>query len=703
MRIFASFLLFFITLSTSAQVFIPLAYWQAKRATLIISDATTYDYGQIAINTDVDKIFTLTNNTSVPATSIAAAAFSGSNPTNFTWKGGTFPGTGGDCGTTLAANTACSFVVTARHNSAVVRSAQININYSDGLATVVATRPLTATFIGSPTRLAWINTPEFIKFNTCVEVTIQAQDNSGNPINVSANKTVNLAINIATNTTFRGASDCSGSAITTRTITTGTNQVTFWVRSTTANQSGIMVASATGLIAATQNFYVTDTPTRLLMFAPPEIKTSPLGCGRIQVFTADSVGLFAAVSANLNVNLSTTGANVYYSNATCTTVITQVQIAAGTYQATAYTANLTAQTVTATASAGGYTSSNESILFAASTSWKDLSWNRRIRIDINNLDQNNAFSNQPVLVYLDSALVNYSHFKTNGADIVFVASDEITVLDHEIEQWDFGDVSQIWVRIPSIAAQTDKGYFYMYYNNPAAMDSQNKTGVWADYWAVWHLNENPSGVAPQYKDSTANTRDGTSSPTAPTSIQGVIGSSANLSSGSDYIQTVNLQPIIGNNSTFSCWMRTTQAGAGTSWQSPGITGIERSGSVDDIFFGSIDTSGNIGVGVGDDARATSGFVVNNNAWRHISITRSNGGQVVFYVNGVQTNTGTSRTLEIAAGVSFDRIGAIVAGQNYNGQLDEVRLIDSVQNAAKIKADFKYMMNTHLIYNSVETP
>ncbi|MBY0451423.1 MAG: hypothetical protein K2P92_00220, partial [Bdellovibrionaceae bacterium] len=58
--------------------------------------------------------------------------------------------------------------------------------------------------------------------------------------------------------------------------------------------------------------------------------------------------------------------------------------------------------------------------------------------------------------------------------------------------------------------------------------------------------------------------------------------------------------------------------------------------------------------------------------------------------------------EIAAGVSFDRIGMPVAGGNFNGQLDEVRLFNSVQNADKVKADFKYMMNTHLNYAMVET-
>lgn len=293
-----------------------------------------------------------------------------------------------------------------------------------------------------------------------------------------------------------------------------------------------------------------------------------------------------------------------------------------------------------------------------------------------------------------------------------MASDDLTTLDYEIERWDATnvDTSQIWVRIPSIAATSEKGYIYMYYNNPAATDAQNKTGVWSSYWAVWHLNENPSGAAPQYLDSTANARNGSTSPTAPTRIIGVIGDSANLSNGADYIQiNTSLQPVIGNSSTFSCWMRTAQTGTANTWTAPGITGIERSGSTDDIFFGIIPNgvggvpNGSIAIGVGNTFTAHSNFVVNNNAWRHVSITRSTSGATAFYVNGQLTNSGSGATGEIAAGVSFDRLGMAVAGGNFNGQLDEVRLFNSIQSADKIKADFKYMMNTHLNYSAMDMP
>lgn len=352
-------------------------------------------------------------------------------------------------------------------------------------------------------------------------------------------------------------------------------------------------------------------------------------------------------------------------------------------------------------------------MFGVSVTWWNVSWQRRIRIDINNLDQTAAFTNQPILVTLDSSIINYSHFKTNGADVRFVASDDLTALDYEIERWDAtnADTSQVWVRIPSIAASSEKDYIYMYYNNPSATDGQNKTGVWTSYWAVWHLNENPSGTAPQYLDSTANARNGTASATAPTRIVGVIGDSANLSNSSDYIQiSSNLQPIIGKDSTFSCWMRTAQTGTANTWTAPAITGIEVASSTDDIFFGIIPSgvsgvsNGSIAVGVGNTWTANSNFVINNNAWRHVSITRNSAtGTTVFYVNGQQTNSGTGTTGEVAAGKTFDRLGMAVAGGNFNGQLDEVRLINSVQGSDKIKADFKYMMNTHLNYSAMDMP
>lgn len=702
-------LLILSSISAVAQLYIPMSFLQAKRGVLVISDGATFDYGVVAAGTPVDKVFTLTNTSYVAVNNIASAAFTGAHPSTYSFKDGTFPGTGGDCGTSLVGFGACTFVVTANHGTAVTRTATINISYFDSVSTQTATRPLTATFTTTPTRLVWVSPPSFIKFNTCTQLTVQAQDNSGTPINVSPAVTVNLAVNNTANPVFYTTNTCATST-TSITIADGTSSQNVWIRTAVANESGIIVASATGLVGATQNVYFTDNPNRLIMFAPPQAKVN--FCYPIKIFTADAIGLFAEVSSNLTVTLATTGSNVFYSNASCTTplVSNETTVLSGQSLVTIYTMDLSAETVTATATAPSYTTSNESIIFGVSISWWDIAWQRRIRIDINNLDQAAVHANQPVLVTLDSSVIDYSHFRTNGADVRFVAEDDLTTLDYEIERWDATnmDTSQIWVRISSIPASSEKRYFYMYYNNPVATDAQNKTGVWTSYWGVWHLNENPSGTAPQYLDSTANARNGSTSPTAPTRIVGVIGDSANLSNGADYITiNTNLQPVIGNNSTFSCWMRSSQTGTANTWTAPGITGIEVGASVDDIFFGITPNgvggvpNGSIAIGVGNTWTAHSNFVVNNNAWRHVTITRSTTGATVFYVNGQQTNSGTGTAGEIAAGRTFNRLGMAVAGGNYNGQLDEVRLFNSVQSADKVRADFKYMMNTHLNYSNVE--
>lgn len=707
-----------VPLVAAAQLFIPFGSWTAKNnpGALLISDATTYNFGTIAINTDSDKIFTLTNTSYIGVSNIAGDTFTG-HTDSFNFKGGAFPGTGGDCGTSLVGFGSCIFVVTANRSTAGVRSATIRINYDatngNQVTAQTATRPVTATFSATPTRLTWVNPPSFIKVNTCVQLTVQTQDNAGNAINNTA-RTVDLVINYNTTNPkyYSSLANCNASTPTITQVSiaaTAPYSANVWVKITTiSDPTGILVASNAGLEGATQNVYFTGNPNKLVMYAPPNAKAGV--CYPVQILTSDANGIPSATGSNLTVNLAKTGGAVYYSDSTCLTNITSTTVASGSFSQVVYIYDLSSETVTATASATSYDPSVESIVFNSTISWWNIGWQRRIRIDINNLDQTAAHSNQPVLVTLNSSILNYAQTKTNGADIRFVASDDTTALDYEIESWDATGTSQIWVRIPSIAASSEKGYFYLYYNNPAASDAQNKTGVWTSYWMVWHLNDNPTGGAPQYIDSTANARNGTVGPTAPTRIVGVIGDSADLSNSSDYITVnTNLQPVIGNDSTFSCWMRTSQTGSANTWTSPGITGIEVNGSTDDIFFGIIPqgvgggvTDGSIAIGVGNTFTAHSNYAINNNAWRHVTITRSTSGATAFYVNGVMTNSGTGAAGQIAAGQTFNRIGMPVAGGNFNGQLDEVRLFNSVQTADKVKADFKYMMNTHLNYAASET-
>ncbi len=94
--------------------------------------------------------------------------------------------------------------------------------------------------------------------------------------------------------------------------------------------------------------------------------------------------------------------------------------------------------------------------------------------------------------------------KTDGTDILFTSSDGTTKLSHEIERYvsTTGELVA-WVKIPTLSYNTDTE-IYIYYGNSGASDQQNITSVWSNYVGVWHLNQDPSGSAPQMLDSGPN-------------------------------------------------------------------------------------------------------------------------------------------------------------------------------------------------------
>ncbi len=495
-------------------------------------------------------------------------------------------------------------------------------------------------------------------------------------------------------------SGCS-TTITTTSILAATNSITIYFRNTTSGQTGILVATAAGLTSASQNVTITTVPTKLFINPSPTMKTNT--CTPVPIYTVDANNFNSNATGNVTVNLTTTGANIYYSDSGCVTVITSTTILAATFSQTVYTQNATIQsaTLTATDAAAILSPSSKVVNFNTSLTWWNASWTNRIRIDINNSDQATAFTNQPVLVKLNSTIVNYANIQASGADVRFVASDDITALNYEFDKWNSGSTSEIWVRVPSIAASSSAGYIYMYFNNPSAVDAQNRTGVWTNYWSVWHLGEDPAAASPQYSDVTGNGRNGIAT-NSPVRGLGQIGDAANLTTSvTDYILiSSNLTALNTGSFTFSAWMRTAQAGSGNPWSAPGITGIEVGGTEDDMFMGWIDTAGLIGITVGNTPHAKSNFVVNNNAWRHVTMSRnSSTGAAVFYINGVANGSNTTQVRAIG---NFNRFGSVINGINLNGHLDEIRIYNSVQTADQIKADFKFMMNTNLIYNSAET-
>jgi hypothetical protein len=191
---------------------------------------------------------------------------------------------------------------------------------------------------------------------------------------------------------------------------------------------------------------------------------------------------------------------------------------------------------------------------------------RTIRVDHTKISGTDPLANFPLLVKFE----NDSNLSagtcgwiknSDGWDIIFTDDSGTPTVqyDHEIEKFD-GSAGTLfaWVRIPSLSA-TAYTDLRMWYGKSSATDTSNPTGVWdCNYKGVWHLKEDPSGTAPQMKDSTSNANHGTSygSMTSGDQVAGMIGGALEFDGSNDEIRFSSA--MLGDRTAWSitAWMQT---------------------------------------------------------------------------------------------------------------------------------------------------
>ncbi|MDZ4664312.1 MAG: DUF2341 domain-containing protein [Bacteroidota bacterium] len=82
---------------------------------------------------------------------------------------------------------------------------------------------------------------------------------------------------------------------------------------------------------------------------------------------------------------------------------------------------------------------------------------------------------------------------TSGFDVIFTAADGVTLLNFQMEYYTSsaatGGSYTAWVQISGIST-TFSTDIYMYYGNTSIVADQSSTAVWANYYGVWHLQNN---------------------------------------------------------------------------------------------------------------------------------------------------------------------------------------------------------------------
>ena len=278
----------------------------------------------------------------------------------------------------------------------------------------------------------------------------------------------------------------------------------------------------------------------------------------------------------------------------------------------------------------------------------------------------------PVLLRLHSGNFNFEGVSDSGADLRFVAGDDKTVLNHQIEQFNpLLGIALIGVDVPALTAGTPQ-QLWMYYGNPKAPASGNGQRTFdPDYSLVYHFAE--AGVPS--RDSTAY---GNHAQTAVPALDGsVIGTGARLGTTPLMLPaSPSLALAAGAPFTFSAWVRPDSLGA------------------QQVLYARRDGAGELLIGVDQGVpfvqvngqRSKPGQPIQANQWSHLAV-KADKNNVALYVGGrpaVSLATALP-AFSTAAAVGAD-VNAAAGLANFTGAIDELRLSRTARPDALLLAD-----------------
>ena len=347
-------------------------------------------------------------------------------------------------------------------------------------------------------------------------------------------------------------------------------------------------------------------------------------------------------------------------------------------------------------------------------SWWDEAWHERIKLSIDNSDSSETLSNFPILVTLNSSRIDYGQTQDSGQDIRFIDSHG-TILNHEIEKWDETGTSTVWVKIPSITAQSTSEYIYMYYDNINASDGQNVESVWdSNFVMVQHMNDATTSTT---TDSTSNNNDGSkASANHPNEATGQISNAQDFDgTDTDYMEVADSAELhFGTSEDFSVsvWIKrdvdadgTTKKvvamGASDAFTTSGARGwaIKTGGN----NLKTIATYGDNSVYV---SLTTDGvYDYRDGLWHHVASTFDRSGNIVFYVDGVIIDSSDMTAIVNVDDTTYTSldIGTYVTQTThfFPGLIDEINVSNIVRSAEWIEANYLSTKDSMLTYSSPE--
>ncbi len=286
-----------------------------------------------------------------------------------------------------------------------------------------------------------------------------------------------------------------------------------------------------------------------------------------------------------------------------------------------------------------------SLFSVTSHAWWDEDWSARKKITLTN--PAGEVSDAPVLIRLHTGNFDFLSANEDGSDLRVVAGDDATELKFHIEKWDgINQLALVWVRLPTLAAQTEAWLYFGNIEAPAASDSR---ATYDAASAVFHFNE-PAGTPADSGPNalSAATFTGTR----------IAASFANGGVQFDATQSLTLPAVPGNGGwSASMWLKPA-APDGKLMQAGDFSAALADGVL------------NVQAGA---ASVTATAPLTDGKWQHVAVVVE-GDTLRLYVDGRQAGE--------AAGAVMPS-GALTVGNGYRGEADEIQLAGAARSPAWI--------------------
>ena len=325
------------------------------------------------------------------------------------------------------------------------------------------------------------------------------------------------------------------------------------------------------------------------------------------------------------------------------------------------------------------------VLPATAHAWWQDDWQYRKQISVDTTPQgaaiNESLGRTALLVRLHTGNFTFDGVKEDGADLRFVAADDKTVLNHQIESFDpLMGMALIWVDVPKVEGGQRQDIWMYYGNQKAAASGNGQLTFDPNYTALYHF-DGASGTPA--RDTTAYGNTAQSATGA--AIDGVIGRALQFNGQPLLLPaSPSLQQVAGGAFTFSAWLRQDQA--------PG----------EQVLLARREGANRLLVGVNqgvpfidiDGQRSAATQALSPGQWQHLALS-AEGAKVTLYLNGREA---ASLAVALPAFNSATAIGAdlpvVVAVENpdssvyqgFVGAIDELRLSKVARPAALLLAD-----------------